>query len=193
MASVEGRGIGSAWAASSERAPRHAKTSGSTARLAPRAAASRTRSLARSRLVSRRGPEAICTTAARNRSMTPGHATTQCLSQTSGCSKEPLTRRALLGYVPLHLVPRPMITSRTRLVLALAAALLAMSVGAPGSSHAQSRVLCQRKNGTLFVRVGFCAKKETQVDVGDLGLVGPPGQDGQDGQDGADGAPGADG
>src|SRR5262245_37917394 len=86
-----------------------------------------------------------------------------------------------------------MITLRTRFILALAGALMALVVGPPGRAHAQSRVLCQKKNGSLFVRVGFCAKKETQVDVEDLGLVGPPGQDGQDGQSGADGAPGADG
>ena len=58
---------------------------------------------------------------------------------------------------------------------------MALGAGAPEPAHAQSRVLCQRKNGAVFVRVGFCAKKESQIDVGDIGLVGPPGPPGNDG------------
>src|SRR5262249_45451245 len=73
----------------------------------------------------------------------------------------------------------------------LAMALLAPIALLPSKALAQvSRVLCQRKNGAVFVRVGFCAKKETEIDVSSLGLVGPGGPPGPAGADGAPGDPG---
>ena len=61
----------------------------------------------------------------------------------------------------------------------------------PREAEAQvSRVLCQRKNGAVYVRVGFCAKKETEIDISSLGLVGPDGPAGPPGDDGTPGTPG---
>ena len=79
----------------------------------------------------------------------------------------------------------------------IAAAVLAQLSLLPSEALAQvSRVLCQRKNGAVFVRVGFCAKKETEIDVTSLGLVGQegrPGSDGPPGANGPDGLPGVPG
>jgi hypothetical protein len=73
----------------------------------------------------------------------------------------------------------------------VAVSFAAAIAGAPRESGAQvSRVLCQRKNGAVYVRVGFCAKKETEIDVSSLGLVGPDGTQGPPGNDGAPGDPG---
>src|SRR5262249_15005688 len=73
----------------------------------------------------------------------------------------------------------------------LLAALLAPISLLPSEALAQvSRVLCQKKSGAVFVRVGFCAKKEIEIDVSSLGLVGPSGPPGPDGADGAPGDPG---
>ena len=82
----------------------------------------------------------------------------------------------------------------------VAVSLAAAIAGPPREAGAQvSRVLCQRKNGSVYVRIGFCAKKETEIDIGSLGLVGqngpagPPGSDGAPGDSGPPGPPGATG
>ena len=82
----------------------------------------------------------------------------------------------------------------------VAVSLAAAIAGAPREAGAQvSRVLCQRKNGAVYVRIGFCAKKETEIDVSSLGLVGadgpagPPGSGGAPGDAGPQGPPGATG
>src|SRR5262245_12349367 len=73
----------------------------------------------------------------------------------------------------------------------VAVSFVAAIAGAPRAADAQvSRVLCQRRNGAVYVRVGFCAKKETEIDVSSLGLVGPDGAQGPPGNDGAPGDPG---
>src|SRR5262245_27968708 len=92
---------------------------------------------------------------------------------------------------------------RPTIPILFSAALLAPLALLPSEALAQiSRVLCQRKTGALFVRVGFCQKKEIEIDIASLGLVGPqgppgsagpPGASGQDGQRGDTGPPGAGG
>ena len=59
----------------------------------------------------------------------------------------------------------------------MVAAWLVVAALAP-RAEAQSRVLCKRPNGAVFVRIGLCGKRETPLDVADLGLVGPPGPPG---------------
>src|SRR5262249_58217122 len=75
--------------------------------------------------------------------------------------------------------PRDVRSMVRRSIPILLAALLAPISLLPSEALAQiSRVLCQRKSGAVFVRVGFCAKKETQIDVRSLGLGGPSGPSG---------------
>ena len=92
---------------------------------------------------------------------------------------------------------------RVSIQILVAAALLAPHSLLRSEALAQiSRVLCQRKSGAVFVRVGFCEKKETEIDIASLGVVGPqgppgsagsPGANGQDGQRGDSGPPGPEG
>ncbi len=81
----------------------------------------------------------------------------------------------------------------SRLVWALCPVLAWVASAGSVSAQTPSRVLCQRKNGALYVRVGFCGKRETPVNVEALGLLGVPGPAGEPGPAGADGSPGRDG
>jgi Collagen triple helix repeat (20 copies) len=78
--------------------------------------------------------------------------------------------------------------------LLIVVSLVAASLAVPAQSPAQiSRVLCRKRNGALFLRVGLCGQGQTQVDFPEFGVVGPEGAAGQDGAPGADGADGEDG
>jgi Collagen triple helix repeat (20 copies) len=78
--------------------------------------------------------------------------------------------------------------------LLIVVSLVAGSLAVPAQSPAQiSRVLCRKRNGALFLRVGLCGQGQTQVDFPEFGVVGPEGAAGQDGAPGADGADGEDG
>src|SRR5262249_53853347 len=88
--------------------------------------------------------------------------------------------------------------NRSRVLIAATACSAGESLALASQSAAQtgSRVLCQRRNGALFVRVGLCGKRETPVNVDALGLAGPTGpagQSGPPGPPGADGRAGRDG
>ena len=75
-----------------------------------------------------------------------------------------------------------------------AVSLVAVSFAVPPDSRAQtSRVLCRKRNGALFLKVGLCGKGQTQVDFEEFGVLGPEGPPGEDGAPGADGADGRDG
>src|SRR5262245_33677416 len=71
-----------------------------------------------------------------------------------------------------------MLRSNLGLSLVTCASIAWLGMARESLAQAPSRVLCQKKNGALFVRVGFCAKRETAVDVANLGLVGPAGATG---------------
>jgi hypothetical protein len=77
---------------------------------------------------------------------------------------------------------------RSGLLFAVAAC-AAVCTGVVRDAMAQTttRVLCQRKSGALFVRVGFCAKRETPLNVEALSLVGPTGPAGPPGPSGPQG------
>ena len=77
--------------------------------------------------------------------------------------------------------------------VAAGATVCAVVVARDAAAQTTTRVLCQRKSGALFVRVGFCGKRETPVNVEALGVAGPAGPAGESGGPGADGPPGADG
>jgi Collagen triple helix repeat (20 copies) len=80
---------------------------------------------------------------------------------------------------------------RSGLLFAVAAC-AAVCTGVVRDAMAQTttRVLCQRKSGALFVRVGFCAKRETPLNVEALSLVGPTGPAGPQGAQGPQGLQG---
>jgi len=103
-----------------------------------------------------------------------------------------LTRGGLLGYSLGAPAGRDMSgLSKSTIGSFVAVSFVAAIAGAPRAVDAQvSRVLCQRRNGAVYVRVGFCAKKETEIDVSSLGLVGPDGAQGPPGNDGVPGDPG---
>lgn len=81
-------------------------------------------------------------------------------------------------------------------VVGMFAAVVAGALATRADAQTPSRVLCQRKNGAVYVRVGLCARRETPIDVADLGLTGPSGaagpsgNDGRAGRDGQQGSPG---
>src|SRR4030095_1560451 len=85
--------------------------------------------------------------------------------------------------------------SRSPMLFAVAACatVCAVVVARDAAAQTTTRVLCQRKSGALFVRVGFCGKRETPVKLDALGLAGAPGRAGEVGPPGADGRAGRDG
>lgn len=75
----------------------------------------------------------------------------------------------------------------------LLAVAVCVAVARDAEAQTTTRVLCQKRNGALFVRVGFCAKRETPLNVEALGVAGPTGPPGESGAPGDPGPAGADG
>ena len=63
----------------------------------------------------------------------------------------------------------------------------------PDGSAQTSRVLCRKKNGALFLRVGLCGRGQQPVDFAEFGIVGPEGPDGPEGPEGQPGPEGSPG
>jgi collagen triple helix repeat protein len=84
--------------------------------------------------------------------------------------------------------------NRSGVLLGVAAcAAVCIVVARDAEAQTTTRVLCQKRNGALFVRVGFCAKRETPLNVEALGVAGPTGPPGESGAPGDPGPAGADG
>ena len=75
--------------------------------------------------------------------------------------------------------------SISRILAVVAFVAFATIISASESAAQTSRVLCRKKNGLLFLRVGLCGKGQEVVDFAELGIIGPaegpPGEQGPEG------------
>ena len=82
---------------------------------------------------------------------------------------------------------------RSEILLAVACTVVCVTSVRDARAQTATRVLCQKKNGAIFARVGLCAKRETPLNLEALGLAGPTGPAGENGAPGDPGPAGVDG